>query len=195
MAELLRLFVSATADLEAERAVIGRSVAELPVKIGIEIRRTPPLLPTYDEVFDKLSNVDRVYFLLGNDITAPAGLEWSLAWRLERSILPLRHMPHPTPAALEFMRLTPTPWLTFHSQSELAKIVSLDIARILQHPANRYGLAVHELEQLERYIRRLEAKQVEPVRDPNAAGGGGVLLDEGRREPLAGADLPQKRQR
>ena len=73
MPELLRLFVSATNDLEAERAIIGRSVAELPVQIGIEIRRTPPLLPTYEEVFEKLDAVDRVYFLLGNDITAPAG--------------------------------------------------------------------------------------------------------------------------
>ena len=111
MPELLRLFVSATNDLEAERAVIGRSVAELPVQIGIEIRRTPPLLPTYEEVFEKLDAVDRVYFLLGNDITAPAGLEWNLALRLERSILPLRCMPRPTPAAQEFMRMSPLPWL------------------------------------------------------------------------------------
>ena len=41
MAEILRLFVSATTDLEAQRSVIGRCVAELPTRIGIEIRRTP----------------------------------------------------------------------------------------------------------------------------------------------------------
>jgi hypothetical protein len=35
MSDMLRIFVGATTDLEAERAVIGRSVAELPVRIGI----------------------------------------------------------------------------------------------------------------------------------------------------------------
>ncbi|MEZ4677557.1 MAG: hypothetical protein R2932_25410 [Caldilineaceae bacterium] len=40
MAETLRLFVSATKDLEAERAVIGHAIAQLPIQIGIEIRRT-----------------------------------------------------------------------------------------------------------------------------------------------------------
>ena len=99
MADVLRIFVGATSDLEAERAAIGRSVAELPVKIGIEIRRTPPLLPTLDEIARRLEDVHRVYFLMGNDITAPAGLEWHLAWRTERSVLPLRRSPHPTPAA------------------------------------------------------------------------------------------------
>ena len=95
MAEILRLFVAATNDLEVQRAVVGRAVAELPVQIGIEIRRSPTLLPILDEVFEKVSNVDRVYFLLGNDITAPAGLEWNLAWRLERSLLPLRRSRRP----------------------------------------------------------------------------------------------------
>ena len=65
---MLRIFVGATTDLEAERAVIGRSVAELPIKIGIEIRRTPPLLPTTAEIVTRLDGVDRVYFLMGNDI-------------------------------------------------------------------------------------------------------------------------------
>ena len=128
---MLRIFVGATTDLEAERAVIGRSVAELPVKIGIEIRRTPPLLPTTDEIVARLDGVDRVYFLMGNDISAPAGLEWHIAWQLQRSVLPLRNSPRPTPAALEFFRLAPAPWHNFRSQTELARLVSLDLARLL----------------------------------------------------------------
>jgi hypothetical protein len=189
MAEILRLYVSAPADLESERAVIGRSIAELPVKIGVEIRRAP-VLATFDEIFERLANVDRVYFLIGNDITAPSGLEWQLAWRLERSILPIRRTPHPTPAAQEFFHLVAMPWLDFRRQRELARIVSLDVARILKHPANRYGLTVHELEQLERHMRQLEAKQFAPsANEPGGAEGGGVLLDEGHREPLDGVRL------
>jgi hypothetical protein len=177
MSDQLRIFVGATADLEAERAVVGRSVAELPVKIGIEIRRTPSLLPTTEEIIRGLEDVDRVYFLMGNDITAPAGLEWHLARQWQRSILPLRHSPRPTPAALEFLRLTPVAWHDFRSQTELARLISLDLVRLLQQGDNRYGLTVMDMERVAAYMRGLEAKSVATVRDPGGAQGSAVLLD------------------
>ena len=177
MAEILRLFVAATNDLEAQRAVVGRAIADLPVQLGIEIRRAPALLPTLDEIFEKIGNVDRVYFLLGNDITAPAGLEWNLAWRLERSMLALRRSPKPTPAAQEFARLSPLPWLDFQSDADLHKLIALDVARLLKHPANRYGITLPELEQVERYLHRLERKPIVAGGAAGGAGGGGILLD------------------
>lgn len=183
MNETLRIFVSVTQDLESMRGVIGKAIAELPVQVKIEIRRSPPLLPTVDEIFERIANCDRVYFLLGNDITAPAGLEWVLAWRLERSILPLRHSLKPTPAAQEFQRLSPLPWLDVHNATELARIVSLDVARLLHHPANRYGLTLDELERLERYIRRLDRLQAEAEKEPTGAEGGGILIDSRIEEP------------
>lgn len=183
MSDVLRVFVGATSDLETERAVIGRSVAELPVKFGIEIRRTPPLLPTFEEIAQRLLDVDRVYFLMGNDITAPAGLEWHLAWRFERSVLALRRSPHPTPAANEFFRLAPAHWHNFRTQAELAKIVSLDLARMLQHPANRFGLTVMDLERVAVYIQNLESKRVEAVRSADGAGGSAILLDSAHQRP------------
>jgi hypothetical protein len=108
MAETLRLFVSATKDLEAERAIIGRAVAELPVKIGIEIRRTPATGAAYEDIYELIANCDRVYFLMGRDITAPSGAEWFIAWKLERSVLPLRLAGLPTPAGQDFVRLLPS---------------------------------------------------------------------------------------
>lgn len=177
MSEMLRIFVGATSDLEAERAVIGRSVAELPVKIGIEIRRTPPLLPTFDEIIGRLADVDRVYFLMGNDIMAPAGLEWDLARRLERSVLPLRRSPRPTPAANEFFRLSPAHWHDFRSQADLARLISLDLARLLHTPENRFGLTLPDLARMAAYLRSLENKQTPTVRDPDGAEGGAVLID------------------
>jgi hypothetical protein len=184
MSQVLRVFVSATTDLEAERAVVGRSVAELPVKIGIEIRRTPPLLPTKDEIISRMDGVDRVYFLMGNDITAPAGFEWHLAWQLQRSVFPLRRTPHPTPSALEFFRLVPVRWHDFRNQAELARAVSLDLARLLHDAENPYGLTVGDMERVAAYVRRLEAKTIEPVRDPGGAEGGAVLIDTAHRQPL-----------
>lgn len=177
MTETLRIFVGATRDLEAERGIIGKAIAELPVQVEIEIRRTPPLLPTYEEIFERIANCDRVYFLLGNDITAPAGLEWATAWRLERSVLPLRRSPKPTPAAQEFQRLAPLAWVDFATATDLARIVAMDVARLLKHPGNRYGLTMPELERLEAYLRRLRRLQATLDKTPSGAEGGGVLMD------------------
>jgi hypothetical protein len=188
MAEKLRIFVSATADLEQARAAIGRAIAELPVQIGVEIRRTPQAGASYDDIFESIANVDRVYFLMGRDITAPAGAEWHLAWQLERSVLPLRREDPTgrsvsrTPAAQEFMRNAFIEWTPFRSATELARIVTLDLIRILNHPANRYGLTVTEIEQLSLYAKRIEQMKVDAVPEASGAEGGAVLLDITQRD-------------
>jgi hypothetical protein len=189
MAETLRLFVSATNDLEQERAILGRAVAQLPVQIGIEIRRTPVRGAAYEEIFELISNVDRVYFLMGQDITAPSGAEWLIAWKLERSLLPLRQVTRRTPAAQDFVRLYPAQWTPFATTDELFRIVTLDLLRILQHPTNRYGLNVAELELLNTHRQRLDRIQTNPRAEPGGAEGGGVLLDLGHREPITGVAL------
>lgn len=177
MAETLRIFVSTTRDLDNQRAVIAKAIAALPVQASIEIRRTPALLPTQEEILERVAHCDRVYFLLGSDITAPAGLEWAIAWRLERSVLPLRQSLHPTPAVQEFQRLAPVPWIDFRNATELARVISLDVARLLKHPANRYGLLVAELERLEVYIRRLDRLRMRLDTEATGAEGGGILID------------------
>lgn len=193
MAETLRLFVSATNDLEPERARIGRAIAELPIQIGIEIRRTPVRGASYEEIFELISNVDRVYFLMGEDITAPAGAEWFIAWKLERAVLPLRRVGRRTPAAQDFMRLFPGQWTPFASGEELARIVTLDLVNILHHPTNRYGLNVTELELLNLHAQRVKALGDRPLPEPGGAEGGGILLDLGHREPVQGVALDEVR--
>ncbi len=185
MAEVLRLFVSATRDLEPQRAVIGRAIANLPVRVGIEIRRTPPKKATQETIFDLIANCDRVYILLGRDITAPLGSEWAIARRLERPILALRAQVPTTPAAQEFLRFTQIKWAPFRSDEELARLVTLDVVDLLLHPTNRYGLAPDEIDRLLAYRRHLEAEEVAQG-EPGGAEGGGILLDDRRREPLRG---------
>lgn len=192
MAELLRLFVSATHDLEAERAVIGRAVAQLPVQIGIEIRRTPVQGASHETIFELISNVDRVYFLMGEDITAPSGAEWFTAWKLERSVLPLRRVRPRTPAAQDFMRLYPGKWQPFYTSDELAQAVTLDLIQILQHPTNRYGLSLTELELLNVHKQRIQRVKATRLPEPGGAEGGGVLLDFGHREPIQGVALDER---
>jgi hypothetical protein len=198
MAELLRLFISATHDLESARAVVGRTLAALPVQVGVEIRRTPAAGATIESMHELIANVDRFYFLLGEDISAPAGAEWFLAWRLERSILPLRRGSRLTPAAAQFVREAPVQWTRFSSSADLARILTLDVVRLLNHPANRYGLTVSELERLAAHAERAQRSPEALLRlagpaygEPGGAEGGGVLLDLGHREPLLGVALDE----
>ncbi len=198
MAERLRLFVSATSELENERAIIGRAVAQLPVQIGVEIRRTPATGASYDDIFELIANVDRVYFLMGQDITAPCGAEWHLAWQLERSVLPLRTPSRLTPAAHDFMRLASfVEWKPFYSSRHLMRIVTLDLVRILNNPKNRYGLTVNELELLNLHSAKIKAQTSETgqepgVAEPGGAEGGGVLLDVGHEGPDEGVSLAEE---
>ncbi len=193
MAEKLRIFVSATHDLENERSVIGKALAELPVQIGAEIRRTPVEGASYDDIFELIANVDRVYFLLGADITAPAGAEWQLAEKLERSLYSLRKATRVTLAAQDFMRLGFfRGWTVFSTSAELERLVTLDLVRILNHPKNRYGLTLNELELLNLHAKRIRAAQpAPPAGEPGGAEGGGVLLDAGHEEPEQGELLEE----
>lgn len=198
MAELLRLFVSATHDLESTRAVIGRALAALPVEIGVEIRRTPAAGATLETMHELIANIDRFYFLMGEDITAPAGAEWFLAWKMERSVLPLRHGRRTTPAAAQFLREAPVQWTPFATGADLARIVTLDVTRLLNHAGNRYGLTVPELERLAAHaaiVQNTPSAAVRlaghPAAEPGGAEGGGVLLDAGHREPLLGVPLDE----
>lgn len=192
--ETLRLFVSATRDLEEERAVIAQALTDLPVKVGAEIRRTPVGGLKYDDLYETIANVDRVYFLMGRDITAPAGAEWDLAWKLERRILPLRTPGPRSPAGEKFLRFLPTGWITFRNRAELSHVILFDLVDLLLHPENRYGLTLVEQERLLRLHRRLGERRsgtaassdtMEETSLSAAEGGmagGGILLDDGRRK-------------
>lgn len=194
MAEKLRIFVSATKDLEHERALIGRILAELPVQVGAEVRRSPVDGVDYDTLFELISNVDRVYFLLGRDITAPSGAEWQLALRLERVIMPLKLAGSRTQAGQGFLRLAhaPTPWKTFHNDRSLGQQIGIHLIDTLLHPENRYGLQLVEVEALKQRRQELRQGLVKGVVDPGGAEGGGVILDPIQAQALIAEDLDHR---
>ena len=129
---------------------------------------------------------------MGRDITAPSGAEWLIAWKLERSVMPLRLAGLPTPAGQDFMRLLPSGWQRFGNGAELARLVTLDLVELLKHPKNRYGLSVTELELLNLHGRRIKGARLKTGGEPGGAEGGGVLLDEGHREPIMGVALDER---
>lgn len=186
--QTLRIFVSATSDLEAERAIVGKALADLPVQIRAEIRRTPASGAKNDDVYELISNVDRVYFLLGRDITAPAGAEWHMAMQLERSIMTLYNGAPLSPAAQQFKQNSLARWQEFQNVSQLAAYITFDLIKTLNHPQNRYGLTVTESEMLRTHGDRLRHKAAAEaatiVAEPGGVEGGGILLDNLRQDPL-----------
>lgn len=185
--QTLRIFVSATSDLEAERAIVGKALADLPVQIRAEIRRTPASGAKNDDVYELIANVDRLYFMLGRDITAPAGAEWHMARQLERNILPLYNGSRLSPAAQQFKQNSLATWQEFSNVSHLAALITFDLIKTLNHPQNRYGLTVTESELLRTHGTRLRQKAASEaatiVAEPGGAEGGGVLLDNLRQDP------------
>lgn len=179
MAETLRLFVSATNDLDAERGVIATTLASLPAHNKVEIRRTPAGGDIYDNIFENIANCDRVFFLMGQDITAPAGQEWYLALDLEREIVPLRKEIALTPAGRSFVHGSLVHWDTFRTAGELERLVGRVLVQTLLHPRNRYGLTWAERDLLRQHRFNASEKAMAP--DPAGAEGGGILLDE--RDP------------
>ncbi len=190
MAETLRLFISATSDLEAERNLIGTTLAQLPAHNRVEIRRTPASGDTYSNIFERIANCDRVFFLLGQDITAPAGQEWYLALELERHIFPIRKDVNMTPAGLSFLRGSLVKWQRFRHAADLEQIVTRNLIRTLLNPHNRYGLTMTERHLLQTH--RFHSAPVEEGVRPRGAEGGGVLLDQRDPDTVIGVKLDEE---
>jgi hypothetical protein len=193
MTSRVRLFVTAAPDLEPEREAIGKAIAQLPVSLGWEIKRTPRRSESLAAALEAVVDCDFYVFLLGTDVTAPVGVEWDTA--LEASKTPLaflKDVPH-TPAAQAFARFAEmrrVRWTPFGDPQELGILVQETLARRILDRAEAYGLSPVEWETLSALLenQRPEEGQVleEAVQEPRGAGGGGVILAPGRDLPSGG---------
>ncbi|OUC07522.1 hypothetical protein RY27_14415, partial [Litorilinea aerophila] len=66
---------------------------------------------------------------------------------------------------------------------------TLDLVRTLNHPTNRYGFPVSELEMLNLHAARIRQSLPPTDGEPGGAEGGGVLLDAINRDPVDGVLL------
>lgn len=190
MPERFHLFVSAGPDLELEREVIGRVVAQLPVQLGWEIKRTPPPGEPRPADLTGVMQCDLFVFLMGQDIAAPVGIEWEAARRSGRRVAPLLRKGRRTPAATLFLREVQIEWQVFESAVELEKLVRAALVDVLLERAVDFKLTPGEWEALNR-IRQAEEGgksrqegQAEVMLEPAGAGGGGIIL--GPRDAGAG---------
>ena len=197
--ERARLYVTISPDLGAEREVIGRAVAGLPVDVGWEVGYTPG---PHDPPTDPLAAAQAdVYILaLGEDIRAPMGVEWSLVRRAGRTPLAfLKEIPR-TPAAQEFMKTAALEWTGYRAAAELAARVQLAMAQAILDRAGQYQLSTPEWNTLQEWVKTLRDKQSGGAEDERSgagqggvifapsreAGRGGVLLGDGGRQTADG---------
>ena len=194
MANRVRLFVTAAPDLEPEREAIGKAIAQLPVSLGWEIKRTPRRSEPLPPVLEAVADCDFYVFLLGTDVTAPVGVEWAAALEADKTPLAfLKDVPH-TPAAQAFVRLAKRSgvrWTPFGDPQELGILVQEALAWRILDRAEVYRLSPVEWETLSALLEKQHQEKMgrgpeEGGQEPRGAGGGGVILAPGRDLPPGG---------
>lgn len=187
MADPVRLFISAGPELEPEREAIGRALAEFPINLGWEIKRTPRSEEPSD--LEAVRDCDCFVLLFASDICAPVGWEWIVACRAERFRLTfLKEGILQTPAGREFARDLGAKWWPFRSGHDLARQLMEALSERILERWQEFDLSAQEWEVLSAYLARLRGEKLKegPEAEPAGAGEGGVILAPGRDVPRGG---------
>ncbi|MCD6286188.1 MAG: hypothetical protein J7M39_09795 [Anaerolineae bacterium] len=149
MSKAVLFYISAASDLETEREILGRAVADVPGDLDFRVVQSPDGNGVLD--VDAIASADVHIVVMGSDIRAPVGLEWQLARQSGRPpVVFLRHDTLRTPAGLNFVRFVAQfqMWEPFDSGTMLrTKVLKLLADRILAQ-AVRYGLTADEIVRL-----------------------------------------------
>lgn len=188
MARDLLLYISASTDLEPEREILGRAVAEIPLDLGWRIVQSSSQdVPVEREA---VIGADVHLLLLGSDIRAPVGLEWQIARRADRwPAAFLKEGALRTPAAQSFVRFVQSQlaWQAFKDAADLRRQVLRLLVRYLLDRAAVFGLSPLELASLRDWRADLETSA--PMTDGNTGGGAGqsgILLSREHHLPSEG---------
>jgi len=179
MARPVRLFVSSSPELAAEREALGQVAAELPIRIGWEIKHTPGPGDDAGEAFAFLGTCDLAIVILGADFAAPMGLEWQLAEAAGTAVAAYRKRTMPSPSAKALLRRSHVDWCEFSDTAEFRDRVKTDLRQSIIDRAERFGLLLDEVEAL---VATLDESERGEGGEPDARRGaerGGVIL--GRR--------------
>lgn len=188
MSDQVLLYISAAADLEREREILGRAVTELPVTLGWRVVQSPSGDAPVD--LEAVARADVHLLLLGGDIRAPIGQEWLAARRAGHwPVLLLKQRVLRTPAAESFVKYIEerASWQAFQDRAGLRlKVLRLLADHILER-AGYYALSPVELAQLQAW--RAELETLPSTVDGDTRGGaaeGAVILSPERYVPSDG---------
>lgn len=193
MVDILNLYISAAADLDHEREVLSRVVAEIPVTLGWRVTQTPLHGDAVDA--SALAQAEVHIFLLGSDIRAPLGLEWRLAHRANRlQFAFLKQDIARTMAALDFIRYleTQTRWNFFRNIVDLRlQTLKLLSDHILSQP-EYYVLKPGEFDRLTSWREKLNLPEEEQLELHGGIGESSVVLSPERYIPSEGVLIKPK---
>ena len=182
MPKNLKLYISAGPDLEFEREALGKAVAQMPISLGWTIWRTPRRGEPLAEAEAAIRQADFFFILMGEDITAPVGMELDIARRAQRPLWAYLKQVARTPAALVFVHQARLAWVPYHHPSELAHLMQGALARRLLDHSLEYGLSLEDWERLANLIKAAEEADKSKAHMDGShkalggAGGGGVIL-------------------
>jgi hypothetical protein len=182
------LYISAAADLEPERDLLGRAVTEVPVTLGWRIVQSPGGNEPAD--LEAVAEADLHLLLLGGDIRAPIGQEWIAARRAgRRPVLLLKQGILRTSAGQNFERFISeqAAWQPFRDGAELRQLALKLLASHLLARAGIYGLSAAELARLQAWRAELEEAPAPMEQGARGvAGESGVVLSRERYVPSEG---------
>ncbi len=158
MVDKLRLYISAAYDLRFERDVLARAITEIPTSLGWTITQTPG--PDQEANLEAVVQADVHLLVLGSDIQAPVGLEWSTARRAGKQVsLLYKSSARQTQAAQAFVREVArfARWQAFADAYDLRRLtLDLLVDHLLTH-RERYEISAEEAERLRDWRRAMEA--------------------------------------
>lgn len=175
------IYISAAADLMAEREALGHIIAALPVTLPWWIVQSP--LRDESLNLEAAQTADMYVLVLGSDIRAPVGLEWRTARRAGRPVAAfLKQGINRTPAGQAFVRETEVTWQPFTNSADLSQQVQHLLVEHLVRHALYYALTPLELEKL----AALQKGAGEATPGGEGTGHSAVLLSRERFTPSEG---------
>ncbi len=190
MADQILLYISAAPDLESERDILTRAVAEIPTDLAWRIT----LSPRRNEAIqiEALLHADVHLLLLGEDIRAPVGHEWIMARRAGKHPQPfLKDEIQRTSAGQNFIRFveTSTSWEHFRDPLDLRQKVLLLLSSYIIQQAISFALSQNEVDRLQSWRRELEDGATPVNAAVGGAGESSLILSRERFVPSGGVLL------
>ncbi|MBI5877643.1 MAG: hypothetical protein HZB53_08340 [Chloroflexi bacterium] len=182
----INLYISAAPGLSRERGVLGHAVTTIPTTLGWAVTFTPGPGEPLDAA--AVARADAHILVLGEDITAPVGLEWQIARRAGRlPALFRREMLH-TPAADAFARDVTqyADWRPYRDAADLRRIALGWLGKHLLDRATRYALNPDEQEKLRAWLAELESAPAPGAESVRETSHSGIVLSPERYVPGEG---------
>jgi len=182
MAQELRLYVSASPEMNPECELLGQLFAGMLKSVKWVIKRTPGRHENVNPDIDALRASQFYLILLGTDIWAPIGVEWRVAQGAHLFTFAFRNINKPpSPAASVFARDSRLAWQQYRSPQEFIQQFEHALVAQLLDGTPGYGLDVENIQEL---WGRFQSPQESPTsveeEDRRGASRGGIILPTDR---------------